>query len=313
MIKLPDNYHNPACYWAQLMTLRCNGKCPYCILNRRGTCVPRPDELSGKQILDFWNNLERKEGRRLSLIGGETTLHRDFVEIVNNLEGYAITVTTNCKGPFFAEPDFYKKLKPKPSSTLRINTTFHPHHMTSDEYIAVIKQLRRMEYFVDQTAYVLYPDYPKEHQEAVKRVADEIKITDSPYMGFWNKEKGFDAEPCPENNEMKPTYLGESDPAELCGIIDYEAYIDMCGQPEPRQAICRHPLNALLIDPAGWSYPCHFRLYYAIDPFCHIDEFRPVAKDDMTCDWYGFCNHCDVPHVGCFKNPTAKEIEKDAD
>lgn len=306
-MKLPENYHTTFCYWAQLVTLRCNGGCPYCILDRRGKHIERNNELSGVQILNFWNSIEHRQGQRLSLIGGETTLHRDFIEIVNNLEGYTITVTTNCKTPFFKDTNLIDKLKPRTNSTLRMNTTFHPHHITANEYIAAIKRLKDKDFFVDQTSYVLYPDYPEEYQQAVAKVAEEIDIYDSPYMGFWSKEKGFDAEPCPENNEMKEDYCGKSDPAVLCGIINFEAYRDMCGQSERRHCICWHPMNALIIDPEGWYYPCHYRLYYAIDPICHIDDFRPSKRKDMECEKYGFCNWCDIPHISCFKNPTAKE------
>lgn len=307
MIKLPQHYYQPNCYWAQMLTFRCNALCEYCILNRRGTHVPRPDEMSGKQVLNFWNNLEHNKGQRLSLIGGEPTLHKDFIEIVNGLENYAITMTTNCKTPFIANEE-YKKLNPKPSSTLRINTTFHPHHITAEEYISVVNKLGKTGYFVDQTSYVLYPDFPGKYRQAVKRVAEEIDIYDSPYMGFWSKEKGFDAEPCPGNNEPDESYQGRSNISKLCGITSLKGYRDIAGQSETRQAICQMPMHTLIIDPEGTAYPCHYRLYYAREEICHIDDFRSITQEDTICNFYGFCNHCDVNKIACIENPTASPI-----
>jgi len=150
-----------------MITFRCNGGCPFCILNGRGKRQKSP-ELSGKEILDFWNNIEHRPGQKLSLIGGEPTLHPDIVEIVNNLEGYDITITTNCKGPFYEDPNFYKKFKPHPSSNLRINTTFHPHFISAEDYIRVIKLYRETGYFVDQTSYVYHPDINQYQKPSIK-------------------------------------------------------------------------------------------------------------------------------------------------
>ena len=304
MIKLPKHYHIPGCYWAQMLTFRCNALCKYCILNRRGPHVPRPNELSGSQILDFWNGIEHKDKQPLSLIGGEPTLHKDFVEIVNNLEGYAITITTNCKNPFLRE-ERYKKLGPRPSSTLRINTTFHPHHITPDEYIKAVDKLKETGYLVDQTSYVLYPNFPQEYKKAVEKVAEKIDIYDSPYMGFWSVEKGFDAKLCIENNEPDESYQGKTDIGRLCGITDFDGYRDLCGQSEPRHAVCQIPLRTLIVDPEGTIYPCHYRLYYAKGKICHIDDFRPINNEVCRCEFYGFCNHCDINKIPCIENPTA--------
>ena len=304
MIKLPNNYHNLICYWAQMLTFRCNAKCPYCILDRRGKHIPRLNELSGSEILNFWNSVEHRTGQMLSLIGGEPTLHKDFLEIVNNLEEYSITMTTNCKNSFIDQKQ-YNKVKLKKGSTFRINTTFHPHFISPERYIEVVKELRKTGYFIDQTSYVLYPEYPEEYKKMIDQISEEIEIYDSPYMGFWDDQCGFSAEPHPENNQPDENYQGKSDPAKLCNIVDYNVYRRLCGQSKSRRVLCWQPYNSLIVDPEGWSYSCHYKLYYAKEPICRITDFRPVNKDDIKCNWNGFCNWCDHGILS-IDNPTTR-------
>ncbi len=306
LLKLPKFYHLPQCYWAHMITFRCNGGCPFCILNGRGKRQKSP-ELSGKEILDFWNNIEHRPGQKLSLIGGEPTLHPDIVEIVNNLEGYDITITTNCKGPFYEDPNFYKKFKPHPSSNLRINTTFHPHFISAEDYIRVIKLYRETGYFVDQTSYVYHPDI-NQYQKAIDKVSKEIQIKATPYLGFYDPESKFQAPFLPKNIEPNENYYDLEAAATICGLTDLDAYRDMCGQYEKRQVVCEHPLRSLIIGPEGNYYHCHYKLYYGIDPVCNINNFKPVTEESKDCRHYGFCNWCDVPRVGCTKNPTATQM-----
>ena len=94
----------------------------------------------------------------------------------------------------------------------------------------------------------------------------------------------------------------------ICGLSDMAAYRDICGAAVPRRADCVHPFRSLIIGPQGNHYHCHYKLYYDIDPVSNIEDFKPVTEDMKTCDYYGFCNWCDVPRVGCVKNPTAREI-----
>jgi len=59
------------------------------------------------------------------LIGGEPSIHKDFLYILNNLEGYIVTVTTNLISKHFENIDeLVKNLKPK--VPIRFNTSFHP-------------------------------------------------------------------------------------------------------------------------------------------------------------------------------------------
>jgi ADP-heptose:LPS heptosyltransferase/glycosyltransferase involved in cell wall biosynthesis/2-polyprenyl-3-methyl-5-hydroxy-6-metoxy-1,4-benzoquinol methylase/cytochrome c-type biogenesis protein CcmH/NrfG len=306
-MRLPNYFYHPLCYWAHMLTFRCNARCPFCILNGRGM-HQKTHELSGRDILEFWNKLDHRQGQRLSLIGGEPTLHRDFVEIVNNLEGYQITITTNCKGPFYEDAFFHKKLRPRNSSRLRINTTFHPHHISSSEYLRVIAKYKETGYFVDQTSFVFHPQIGSFLDE-IKKVNEVIPIKAAPYLGFYDKEKGFQAPFSPSNIEPNENYHDLNAAASICGLTDLNAYRDICGQQEKRVAKCIHPVRSLIISPDGLYYHCHYKLYYGIDPVCSIKEFDPIQEAlPIECRHYGFCNWCDVPRVGCKPNPTASRM-----
>jgi MoaA/NifB/PqqE/SkfB family radical SAM enzyme len=292
-----------------MITFRCNGKCPYCILDLRGKHVPRK-EMSGNEILAFWNGLEHHKSQQLSLIGGEPTLHPDIIKIVNGLKRYRITITTNCKSPFYEDPKFFKRFKPHRTSMLRINTTFHPHHITPEEYIEVVKKYRSRR-FVDQISYVHTPEVVEKYRNEIIRVHKALKVKPTPYLGFYSKKEGFAAPPKPEL--LKPNedscespligYLGSSKAAmlQMCDLSDMDVYREMCGQSSGSPAKCRHPILSLIVDPMGNYYHCHYKLYYEVDPVCNIKDFKPVLEPQV-CHCYGLCNNCDIPRMkGCKK------------
>jgi MoaA/NifB/PqqE/SkfB family radical SAM enzyme len=295
-------------------------------LNGRGK-APIPPELSGDQIIAWWNGLDHPNGQRLSLIGGEPLFHKDILEIVASLENYSLTITTNCTKPC-------PELKCHPTSTLRINTSYHPHLISANDYIAAIKQYWAAGHYVDQIAYVNYPGVKKKYRKSINKVRRELgRLRCVPYLGFWNAEEGPNATPDPDTIEPNEGYFDKEAAARICGLTDLDAYRDICGATVPKRAYCQHPFRSLIIGPQGNHYHCHYKLYYDIDPVCNIEDFKPVTNEDttwkkeikggvaylngygffpreksLTCDYYGFCNWCDVPRVGCVKNPTAREI-----
>lgn len=305
MIKLPSHYYQDRCYWAHMVTLRCSSKCPFCILNGRGRRISRK-EMSGKEILAWWNEVQHEPGQKLSIIGGEPTMHPDIVEIINGLKNYRITMTTNCKSPFYKDPDFDKKFKVHPTSTLRINTTFHPNHITADEYLDVITKWRNGSYFVDQTSFVYAPGVMKQYGDEIRKVGWHIAMTEGSFLGFYDDENGFNAIFDQKNLMPNEDYHDLKRVRERCGLTDLNAYKHICGQATGKEAQCWHPRRSLIIGPNGDYYHCHYKMYYDIGPVCNVKDFKPIPNKAVTCRHYGLCNWCDVPRVGCNKNPTAK-------
>lgn len=316
-MKLPKHYYRNGCYWAHMVTFRCGANCPFCIISGRGK---RRDanELTGKQILNFWNGLKHPAAKKLSLIGGEPTLHPDIVEIINNLEGYKITMTTNCKSPFYDDDNFASKFKTKAGTSLRINSSFHPHYTEPEEYVRVIKKYQEAGHFVDQKAFVMTPEAHK-YFDKIAKVEKSIKLSCFPYLGFYKEGIGFDCEPRlvnlypkaqrPDNNERCNNCHNKNNcAAKICRITDFAAYKDMCGAGQRRRAECYHPPKVLMVGPGGRLYHCHFKMYYGYDHIGHVSNFKPIKNEPVTCDYYGYCNWCDVPRAGCKKNSTAREI-----
>lgn len=301
-MKLPNYAYKKKCYWVHMITFRCNGKCPFCLLNGRGRSQ-MPEELSAREILDFWNNIEHEKGQKLSLIGGEPTLHPEIVEIVNNLEHYSLTLTTNCTGPFHEDPEFYKKLRPHRTSGLRINTTFHPHHISPERYNEVISLYSRGGFRVDQVSHVHYP--------GVGKFKEAIRITKSkpfPFLGFFNEKDGFDCTFDPENLHPNEDYFDKSAPGRVSGLKNMDAYRAICGQPIGQEVECPHPEKSMIIGPNGNYYHCHYKLYYDIDPVSNIRDFKPLRPGSNNCRHYGLCSPCDVPRMGCAHNKTTRPL-----
>ena len=243
-------------YWAHMLTLRCNAKCPYCIVHERGTQAIQK-ELSGKEVLDWWNNIEHKQRRTLSLIGGEPTLYRDLIEVINNLDGYAITLTTNCIGSFFKNRE-YKKFRPQSTSGLRINTSFHPKAISPEEYISHVLEMREVGAFVDQTAYVDVPN--NEYKKEIEEVNKTIPLLPQPFLGFWSKEDKFDAPRKPEFLFPNEKYWDQKRALDQCGEVfrnGYDFYRGTSGQEESKTTYCPHIILALLVSPTGFCYSCH--------------------------------------------------------
>ncbi len=322
MLRLPDNYYQSDCYWAHMVTFRCNGGCSFCILNGRGR-APIPSELTGKEILGWWNGLEHTKGQRLSLIGGEPFKHPGIMEIIGGLVNYQITITTNCASEIHESLDFYKKLKPHYTSALRVNTSYHPHLIAPEDYLRVVENYQRAGHYLDQVALVNYPGVLEKYKDEIEIVRGGLgRLRIVPYLGFYNPEEGPNATPDTETIEPNENYYDKQAASQICGLHDMAAYRDICGQSVPRRVECVHPFKSLIIGPQGNHYHCHYKLYYDIDPVCNIKDWEPVRTNTngillgipnkpqtRTCDHYGFCNWCDVPRVGCVKNPTAREIK----
>lgn len=253
------------------------------------------------------NLIEHPVGQTLSIIGGEPTIHKDFLEIINNLEGYKLTVTTNCKSSFYKDLSNIDLIRPKKSTTLRINTSYHPAYLSAEEYLRVINIYKSKGFFVDQTAYV---NHPEVHQfdSRIDEIKKVMTVTSPPYLGFYDKRDGFHAPFDESLNHPNENYEDVESARTICGISDFDAFRHICGQSSKSSAMCVHPSKSLMIGPDGKYYNCHYKMYYDIDPVCTIKDFKTVPDAPVNCNHYGFCNWCDIPRVGCVKNRTAAPL-----
>jgi len=80
-----------------LLTTRCVRSCPYCFARKEMENSPEGDTLSWENFLYVVNFLEASSARHISLLGGEPTLHPDFVDIILYLmeRRFHVTVFTS--------------------------------------------------------------------------------------------------------------------------------------------------------------------------------------------------------------------------
>ena len=306
VIKLPTPYHRDEFSWTQWVTYKCNLACPYCIMSHRdspgGATKWKPEEMTGDEIIEFWNSIDHKPGKKLGIIGGEPTLHKDFSKIIKNLEGYYITFTTNCVSKFYKDDSFVDNLRSHPSSQLRANTSFHPGGCTVEKYLHVVKTMLNNGIFVDQTSFVYTPQTFKKYTKEIQMVDAELKkmgryLHPDVFMGFWTEADGFDA-------AMTPTNIWPRDPKDIsahqlakCDIYDIERYKEATSKSEKTFVKnCKLAFEKMLVDPQGYVYSCHYKLYHGIDPMCHNSEMRIPKAADARCNHYGFCLPCNYPN-----------------
>lgn len=117
------------------LTLACNLKCGYCVNNFHGKLYPFK-HLSGKE----WIKIINREGKDIVLTGGEPTLHKDFIQIVNGIDpkidvrGYTNLVWTD---KFLEE--YIKKVKRK----VDFYVSYHISSGDVQRFIEILKKLKK--------------------------------------------------------------------------------------------------------------------------------------------------------------------------
>ena len=158
----------------------------------------------------------------------------------------------------------------------------------------IVTLMREAGIFVDQTSFVATPE-TKKHAAKLKVVNQSIPLQTDVFLGFWNKEDGFEAPFEPENSW--PRDWLPKDYRHKCGINNFEVYQQACLQSGKTEVECSVPYNNMIVDPSGLVYSCHYKLYNEIDPVCHIHDFKPITPKDRICKHYGFCLSCDASHL----------------
>ncbi len=260
-ITIPES-HN---YLAAFLTLGCNLTCSYCI-NHFGTTAPGTRLLTGAEWVDGLNRIVSRTDLPLTLQGGEPTIHKDFIYIVNNLKPELnIDLLTNLHFDierFMAEvsPDRIKRDAPYAS----IRVSYHPEVMELTPLKEKVLRLQRAGYSIGIWG-VMHPSQAAEIERAQKECVE---------AGIDFRQKEFLGE-----------YRGR-----MHGTFMYDGAID---KKEKKSVLCK--TTELIIGPGGGIYRCHSDLYEGrtpigsiLDPDFEIEEvFRP-------CDHFGHCNPCDV-------------------
>lgn len=270
-IKIPENYK----YAAVFLTMRCNLRCSYCINNlEKSKDFNRNKfmELSGKEWIDALNKIYSRDDVPITLSGGEPSLHKDFIYIINNLKPeLKIDILTNLEWSDSFIERFIKEVNPerlkRNSKYASIRVSYHPEQMDAKKLVEKAKRMQDAGFSIGIWG-VLYPS--ADHLSAINQ------------MQFICQEAGIDF-------RLKE-YVGEYK-EELYG--DYSRYNNSVLQEVTKSCLCK--TSELLIGSDGNVYRCHRDLYSEENPIGNITnpDFQ-IIEDFIPCNKYGHCNPCDV-------------------
>lgn len=284
-------------YFGAFITLACNLKCAYCVqkISLPRQSVARYPIRSGKQWVEALNaisdrrkkkNIFVTKTKKISIIGGEPTLHPDFVYILNNLDkDWRITVTSNFVSPFFeGEAKGLKEIKRK--RDLRFNGSFHfLENIPIEKFIENVAKIKRTGLKVHTLFIVEHPGHMENvgrYRNMLRKIHPNVKM--QRFYGYYQDRL------YPVSQENYDSKYEQSD-----GVRNYKDYREGFSQ-ETRQSIyCM--LNKVLFAPNGDIYNCHYKLYTAHkDKLGNLftEDALSYPKDYFLCHDYGFCNPCDA-------------------
>src|SRR3989338_4982210 len=139
-IAIPQTYN----YIATFLSLACNLRCSYCI-NYFGEGKFLKKHLSGKDWVKGLNRIVSRDDLPISLQGGEPSLHKDFIYILNNVKPELnIDILTNLQ---FDEDEFMHSVNPnrikRKSPYASIRVSYHPETMQLDPLVKKVLKLQK--------------------------------------------------------------------------------------------------------------------------------------------------------------------------
>ncbi len=260
-IIIPAHYN----YVGAFLTLSCNLSCSYCI-NDFGGPTAAKRHLTGPEWVEAINRIESRPDLPITMQGGEPSLHKDFIYILNNIKPELnLDILTNLQ---FDADEFMEKVDPArikrdaPYASIRVS--YHPETMELEPLAAKVKKLQDAGYSIGIWG-VMHPS----QIEIINKAAEYCAS-----MGIDFREKEF---------------LGECQGV-MHGTYKYE------GSTERRfkkTVMCK--TTELIMGPDGGVYRCHSDLYegrppvgLVTDPAFELEDIYRVCND------FGFCNPCDV-------------------
>lgn len=290
IISVPFNY-----YFGVFLNLNCSLPCEYCVQK-----ITLPDVniasyplVSGAKWVEALNSVAGRtrerflrfpKKKKISITGGEPTLHPDFAYILNNLDNdWKITVTSNFTSPLF-DKDMKKFKAIRRRRNLKFNASYHFMYTPIEKFIENVLKVKRAGYNVHSLFIVAHPAY-MEDVERFKRRLSEIH----PVVKLQRFFGRLDGRLYPREDAYDILCEQED------GIRNYGAYEEGFNQKGKQDIYCR--MKKVLFAPNGDIYNCHYKLYTG-----HKDKFGNIFNEDVyiampeeffLCHDYGFCNPCD--------------------
>jgi hypothetical protein len=264
-LNLPPDYN----YAAVFLTMACNLKCDYCINSFGTEADPKKSHrkiMRARDWIDGLNRLVLKPDLPVTLQGGEPSLHPDFYEIIGGIDARLnIDILTNLQ---FDIEEFMRRVPPgrikrdAPYASIRVS--FHPQVMKIDDIRNKILTLLGRGYSVGIWA-VAHPSSMRDIDAAREQcIRDGIDFRLKEFLGL-------------HENALHGRYK----------------YPESLSEKTHSRVMCKP--SELIIGPSGHVYRCHGDLYGGRAPVGHIlDESLRLGDTHQPCDFFGFCNPCDV-------------------
>lgn len=260
-IKIPEDHNYIACF----LTLACNLECSFCI-NYFGESGSAKKHLSGKEWVRGLNRIVSRDDLPITLQGGEPSLHKDFIYILNNLKPeLKIDILTNLQ---FDEDEFIRQVDPerikRKSPYASIRVSYHPEVMELEPLAEKVLKLQGAGFSIGIWG-VMYPVQADEILNAQQKC----------------KALGIDF----RTKEFLGEYKGK-----LYGTYRYEG---ACEKINKKRVLCK--TTELIMGGDGGVYRCHSDLYEGRAPVGNIidPEFQ-IEEVFRVCDYFGHCNPCDI-------------------
>jgi len=260
-IIIPPHYN----YIGVFLTLACNLRCSYCI-NLFGEEGPPKKHLTGPEWVEGLNRIVSRPDLPVTLQGGEPSLHKGFIHIINNLKPeLPIDILTNLQfdvDEFIDQVDPERIKRDSPYASIRVS--YHPETMELDPLVE--KTLKMLDAGFSIGIWGVL--HPKQEAE-VRRAQKHCKA-----LGIDFRFKEF---------------LGEYE-GRMYGTYKYE------GSTEGRfskTVLCK--TTELILGSEGGVYRCHSDIYEGREPVGSImDPAYELEDIYRPCHVFGHCNPCDV-------------------
>ncbi|MCR4283782.1 MAG: radical SAM protein [Parcubacteria group bacterium] len=262
-VKIPEPYN----YIAVFLTLACNLKCSYCINDFESGSKKKGGELlSGDEWITGLKRIISRSDLPVTLQGGEPSLHKDFIYILNNIKSELhVDVLTNLQ---FNVDEFIKKVDPnrvkRESPYASIRVSYHPEQVNLGSLVNKVLKMQYVGFHIGIWG-VMHPAQKGYILDAQRHCL---------YQGIDFRLKEF-------LGEHKGKMYGE-----------YK-YPEACNRESKKTVLCK--TTELIIGPDGSVYRCTADLYEGREPVGHIldPDFR-IEDKYRPCNWYGHCNPCDI-------------------
>lgn len=279
LLEIPKEYT----YISAFLTMNCNLSCSFCLNEFDEDFSRKGQEISGEQWVNALNKIEPKKGVPITFCGGEPSLHKDFIYILNNLKpSLEMDILTNLQWSekkiqkFIAEvdPNKIKRNSPYPS----IRASYHPEQMNNGDKLLKNIQILQEKNFDVGIESVMYPEHKQ--LAAIEQMAIRCRNLGISFRpkSFTGKFEGLDN----ESNTFSIIY-GNYSKYENAAFNSNKTLDCLCKTTE------------LLIGANGNVYRCHRDLFSKEFSVGNITDAQfKIENKFKHCGKYGECHPCDV-------------------